>query len=74
MLDSLRTAQKSDFEKIISEETESAPLIPTLYLRKDRPLPGQEVSDKATVGGAKGNTIGATYTVLTRCNRRYNFI
>ena len=59
MLDSLRTAQKSEFEKIIteqSEEAEAAAVVPTLYLRKDRPLPGQEVNEKTAFGGAKGNT------------------
>jgi cytoskeleton-associated protein 5 len=40
MLDGLRTAQKSDFEKIIGEKNEeftSTPAVPSLYLRKERP-------------------------------------
>lgn len=41
LIDSLRTAQKSEFENMISlKASQFGPLIPTLYLRKDRPPEG----------------------------------
>jgi hypothetical protein len=44
LLDSIRSAQKTDFEKIITEREQEAqaPLLPTVWLRKDRPAPGSE--------------------------------
>lgn len=62
MLDGLRTAQKSDFEKIIAEKAESfaaSAAVPTLYLRKERPAPGSEAPSAAIGASAAGSTGGA---------------
>lgn len=56
MLDGLRTAQKSDFEKIIAEKAEAfaaSTAVPTLYLRKERPAPG------SITAAAAGPALGA---------------
>jgi len=65
LVDGLRTAQKSDFEKIIAEKAESfGPLLPKLYLRKDRPAEGTVVdpeggkAGRPAPGGAAAGQIG----------------
>lgn len=45
LLDNIRSAQKTDFERIVSEKEaagEQGPLVPTVWLRKERPAPGTE--------------------------------
>lgn len=56
MLDGLRTAQKTDFERIVAEKSEefaSRAAVPTVYLRKERPAPGSEAA-QAAAGAAAG--------------------
>ena len=58
LLDSLRSAQKSDFERIVTEKADefsaNSPK-PSLYLRKERPAPGS-----ALVAEGKGSDVAAT--------------
>jgi cytoskeleton-associated protein 5 len=59
MLDGLRTAQKSDFEKFIGEKSDefaSRPTAPTVYLRKERPAPGSAAAEAAASGAQSGKT------------------
>jgi hypothetical protein len=41
LLDQLRSAQKTEFEKIVQANPASTIAKPSLYLRKERPLPGE---------------------------------
>lgn len=65
LVDGLRTAQKSDYEKIIAEKAESfGPLLPKLYLRKDRPAEGTVMdpeegkAGRPAPGGAAAGQVG----------------
>jgi hypothetical protein len=49
LLDSLRPAQRADFDRLVGEQEEGSP-IPTLYLRSERPKKGE-----AHTGGTGGN-------------------
>ena len=59
----MRTAQKTDFEKIISERLETTKPVPTVYTRKERPAFGQvqeEVSSSTSTKQQQPNSdIGA---------------
>jgi cytoskeleton-associated protein 5 len=53
VLDGIRTAQKTEFEKLVAErEAESAgkSMSPSLWLKKDRPAPGSEPATTAAAG------------------------
>lgn len=57
MLDGLRSAQKSDFERIIAEKADefaSRPVAPTVYLRKERPAAGALKEAGSAGAGAAG--------------------
>lgn len=74
MLDGLRTAQKSDFEKIVAEKTEefaSRPLLPTVYLLKERPSASAMAAaqEAASSGISDGNIDGGKLlTISYMCN------
>ena len=48
LLENFRSAQKSEFDKMCGEQEAagaSTPVVPTVWLRKDRPAPGSETQD-----------------------------
>lgn len=53
LVDSLRTAQKTDFEKILSERVDTGRPVPTVYTRKERPAVGQVLEEVSTTTTTK---------------------
>jgi hypothetical protein len=79
LLDSVRSAQKTEFEKLASEkeaemQANAVILVPTLWLRKDRPAPGSAAATGATAaagGAGAGAVAGAAGGAKGMDNREF---
>jgi len=60
LLESVRSAQKSDFERLFAERdaADSSKPVPSLWLRKDRPAPGSAEEAALNGGGGAGGGSG----------------
>jgi cytoskeleton-associated protein 5 len=60
IIDNLRPAQKTEVEKLFSENESSSRPVPTIYLRKLRPAPGAEESSPVAGKSAKAAAAAAS--------------